>query len=428
MTQALPARPNLAYLKKLAKERLKSLRASAPDSKLATAQLAVARDHGFASWRKLKDHVESVAAAANQQEVQSYEDPFVTSLPAHRRTHKVTQWKPLMDAAYVGDVVRARKLLDAGADPNVISTTPHRYRPLHRAIEQKKTQPRGPQHEKVVRLLLERGADPKQRATFSNLTALALSATGEMRFIPILLPRFQPLDIFHAAIVGDEKRVASLLKKDPSLAKAVDVNGKTVLHYCCASATFKSSPAASDALVRIATMLLDRGADPTAPFLFDGTWPIRPMYHCCGQHNNPALTELLLQRGVSPCDDECVYHAADEDHRACLDLIEKYTDREALATECSKCFATQLHWGHSRGAKWLLEHGADPNYLSDRYGESALHGAVRHGSNEKVIGLLLRHGADPKLRNKDGKTAIALAKSLKRTRILAQLKNPEVPR
>src|SRR5438876_716773 len=53
MTQAqsLPARPNLAYLKKLAKERLRSLRSAKPAANLAEAQLAVARDHGFASWR-----------------------------------------------------------------------------------------------------------------------------------------------------------------------------------------------------------------------------------------------------------------------------------------------------------------------------------------------------------------------------------------
>jgi ankyrin repeat protein len=422
MTQALPARPNLAYLRKLAKERLKKLRASEPDAKLARAQLAVARDHGFASWRKLKDHVDAAIAAALARQAEAYEDPFITSLPAHRRGHKVVQWKPLMDAAYTGDVERARHLLDAGADPNVISSTPHRYRPLHRAIEHKKTQPRGPQHERVVRLLLQRGADPKLRATFSNLTALALSATGDTRFVPILLPRFQPLDIFHAAAIGDDTRVAALLRKDPSLAKAVDVNGWTALHYCCASATFKSSPVASDALVRIATMLLDGGADAMAPFMFEGIWPIRPLYHCCGQHDNPALTELLLRHGATPCDDESVYHAADEGHRRCLDLIEKYTDAKRLAEECSKCLASQLHWGHTRGAEWLLRHGADPNYTSERYGESALHGAVRHGSSDKIIRMLLSHGANPKLKNKLGQSAIALAKSLKRTRILEHFK------
>src|SRR5690349_4694999 len=91
--------------------------------------------------------------------------PLVQSLPPHRRSHKIAQWKPLMDAAFAGDVKRAGKLLDESADPNVISTTPHRYRPLHRAIERKKTAERTEAHEKVVRLLLDRGADPRLRAT-----------------------------------------------------------------------------------------------------------------------------------------------------------------------------------------------------------------------------------------------------------------------
>jgi hypothetical protein len=50
----LPERPSLAYLRKLAKERLTQLRQSDPDAKLANALLQVARDHGFPSWRALK--------------------------------------------------------------------------------------------------------------------------------------------------------------------------------------------------------------------------------------------------------------------------------------------------------------------------------------------------------------------------------------
>ena len=54
----LPERASLEYLKKLAKDRLRDLRRADPQAKLATALLAVARDHGFSSWRALKDEIE----------------------------------------------------------------------------------------------------------------------------------------------------------------------------------------------------------------------------------------------------------------------------------------------------------------------------------------------------------------------------------
>ena len=54
----LPERASFEYLKKLAKDRLKELRRTDPRAKLATAQLSVARDHGFSSWRGLKAEVE----------------------------------------------------------------------------------------------------------------------------------------------------------------------------------------------------------------------------------------------------------------------------------------------------------------------------------------------------------------------------------
>jgi ATP-dependent Clp protease adaptor protein ClpS len=56
--RALPAHPNLEHLKNEAKERLRAIRAADPDAKLAAAQLLVARDYGFASWRQLKTHVD----------------------------------------------------------------------------------------------------------------------------------------------------------------------------------------------------------------------------------------------------------------------------------------------------------------------------------------------------------------------------------
>src|SRR5579862_5432820 len=55
---SLPERSSLEYLRKRAKDRLQDLRRTDPQAKLADALLAVAREHGFSSWRGLKAEVE----------------------------------------------------------------------------------------------------------------------------------------------------------------------------------------------------------------------------------------------------------------------------------------------------------------------------------------------------------------------------------
>jgi predicted enzyme related to lactoylglutathione lyase len=50
----LPEHPSLEHLKKQAKSRLQQLRQSNPEAKLTTAQLELARQYGFTSWRALK--------------------------------------------------------------------------------------------------------------------------------------------------------------------------------------------------------------------------------------------------------------------------------------------------------------------------------------------------------------------------------------
>ena len=76
MSKPLPARPDLEQLRKQAKDLLKSAHAGQPDAlrrfwehhpehspsapSLADAQLVLAREHGFASWPKLKEHIHAV--------------------------------------------------------------------------------------------------------------------------------------------------------------------------------------------------------------------------------------------------------------------------------------------------------------------------------------------------------------------------------
>ena len=56
MSRQLPEKPNLEYLKKQAKELLHSMR----QGKLADAQHTLAKEYGFATWAKLKAHVEAL--------------------------------------------------------------------------------------------------------------------------------------------------------------------------------------------------------------------------------------------------------------------------------------------------------------------------------------------------------------------------------
>lgn len=66
------------------------------------------------------------------------------------------------------------------------------------------------------------------------------------------------------------------------------------------------------------------------------------------------------------------------------------------------------HWWHSHAMNYLLEHGADPN-LKNNDGKTPLHLAVQN--NERVVEVLLKHGADPNILGTDDTSCLNLAKS-----------------
>jgi hypothetical protein len=63
MSRDLPPHANLDHLKKQAKELLHELQQRTPDAILANAQHALALEYGFASWPKLKAHVDAAVGA-----------------------------------------------------------------------------------------------------------------------------------------------------------------------------------------------------------------------------------------------------------------------------------------------------------------------------------------------------------------------------
>jgi hypothetical protein len=127
---------------------------------------------------------------------------------------------------------------------------------------------------------------------------------------------------------------------------------------------------------------------------------------------------VLFQAGATPFDNETVYHAVDEGHAECVALIEKYADPKLLAVEAGKCLSSMLHWGHTRGVKWMLDYGADPNHMNERFGETPLHGAVRHKCKDAIVQMLLDRGANPDVKSRDGVTPRQLATKLNVRRLL----------
>jgi len=122
MAQSLPARPNLEWLRKTAKQALAESRKHKPEARLAEAQLALAREYGFPSWRVLKAHVDGLVKSTST--VSAPDDAAVAAF---------------LRAARNGEIEAVRTTLDA--HPGIVNLTgphPHwggRPQPLHMAIE-----------------------------------------------------------------------------------------------------------------------------------------------------------------------------------------------------------------------------------------------------------------------------------------------------
>jgi ankyrin repeat protein len=169
MSLNLPERASYEFLKKLAKERLAALRATQPAARLADAQLGVAHEYGFSSWRSLKAELD------------------------RRRAPNVTEF---MQACAAGDTVALRELLKkdpALARERVASGSTG----LHLAAR----------HPDAVRLLLECGADPNARDTGDHASALHFAAAnGSVESVRVLLDAGADVqgtgDVHHGDVIG----------------------------------------------------------------------------------------------------------------------------------------------------------------------------------------------------------------------------------
>ncbi len=145
-------------------------------------------------------------------------------------------WRGIMNASFAGYAEIVAELLRHGANPNILSPTSHHHRPLHRAVEHKKTIAKTPGHVKVVEALLAAGADPLARGTWCSVSAIATAAmAGSPQFVGPMLKRIPKPDIFTAGVSANVDRVRYITNQEPGVARLADRNGYTALAYCAAS-------------------------------------------------------------------------------------------------------------------------------------------------------------------------------------------------
>ena len=391
----------------------------ATDSNGWTAE-RMAKENEYKKLRKILKGAEKQVTDALKRAV-NRADLSGISKSLKKNSSMAKYWKPIMDASYGGSTEVVSLLLKHGADPNVLSKTVQRHRPLHRAIEHKKTFPKHVGHEKTVQTLLKHGADVRLRGGYEKVTAVAHAAiTGEPRFLPHLRRKMRKLDIFHAAVLAEENEVSRILRKDTSQATAQDGNGWEPLMYAAASRLHWSDPSASERQIGICEKLIAAGADPKTVWHWAGKWPLQALYYATGHGNHPQLARLLLENGANPNDGESLLHSAQEGYFECLDVLLEYGgDLNDTANEgvCTPLWWV-LKWGGTGSVKWLLEHWADPNIKSGKDRETALHVAVSRGVNNNALAMLLKYGANLRLRNGAGLTPLALAKKKRKARVV----------
>jgi ankyrin repeat protein len=238
--QKLPERASLEYLKKLASDRLRDLRRADPQVKLAAALLAVARDHGFPSWRALKAEMDDRKARDSSLFFDACAKgdigvmrALIANDPNLAHLHKTDRFggTGLHVVARRGHTSAVRLLLEYRADPNARDTGDNAS-PLHFAA--------GYGHAETVRALLDAGADVQGAGDLHQAEVIGWAAgwgsPADTRWevLPLLLERGAHHHIFSAIAVGDLALIQSLVEQNP---EALDrrmsrfEKGQTPLHF-----------------------------------------------------------------------------------------------------------------------------------------------------------------------------------------------------
>ena len=339
------------------------------------------------------------------------------SLPALRRAiggapAAAKHWKPIVDAAFAGRADFIETLLDAGADPNVVSGTGSRHTPLTRLTQHHATIAKHDGHLTALEALLAGGADPNLAAGPHDFEPIAYAAMGAAHGMIDRL-RATRIGIHLAAVLLDRQRLRRALRR-PRRANEVDRRGRGPLHYVAASGLWRSagdsveneeSEEGAERTVACASALLDAGADIDGAEAVDEgdgeVFAATPLWRALSWQSNYALAEHLLERGANPA--PAVFAASYQGVDAGCDLLDRYGADWDQRFKGRTPLMDLMYFKRPAGSRWLLARGVDVNAAADD-GRTALHFAAFRGVGADTVRRLLDAGADRCRRDAAGRT------------------------
>ena len=390
----LPSRPNLEHLKKQAKRKLVELRKRDAGASLSDAQLSIAREYDFKSWRALKKHVDEQMEGHDEAAA-----PLRTGVVAAVQEGDVEQLRILLDehpgmidivgghgglpllhlAATAGHLDIVALLLERGCDVHRRDVGDNAYA-LHHAAEQG--------HVYVVEHLIDAGADIQGEGTLHELSVLGWAtcfASVSEEVADLLIGRGAELDIFSAVALNQVSDVRRMIGSDAGLlTKTMSrfEHHQTALHL-----------AVRKNRAEMVNLLIELGADVTA----EDTKGATPLAYASSA-TLPGIVGSLMERGATMGLREAVMVGR-------LDAAEEHLERDPARIRADGPDADLIVFAAEGGAleavRWLIEHGADVDAAGVLWDvrTNALHQAAARGDRE-IVETLLDAGADPTL--KDG--------------------------
>lgn len=252
MSRQLPQKPNLEYLKKQAKELLRSM----PQGKLADAQHTLANEYGFPTWAKLKSHIETLGLS-----------------PAELLKAAVCD----SDAQRVREVLERYPELRAKID-DPLPNYGFGQHALFAAVQRS--------DRATIDVLLQAGAGIRKRTEWWA-GGFGVLDDCDPSLVEFLIERGAVLDVHSATRLGMMPKLKEFVAADPGVVHTRGGDGQTPLHFA--------------STVEIAAFLLDNGAGIDARDIDHESTPAQYMLRVHQKRHYPGdrqdVARYLVSRG-----------------------------------------------------------------------------------------------------------------------------------